>query len=361
MVDQTAIPCILMRGGTSRGPFFLGDDLPAEERVRDAVLLSILGSPHPLQVDGIGGGQAQTSKVAIVSRSKRADADVDYLFAQVAMDRAVVDTKPNCGNMLAGVGPFAIERGLVAATGAETLVRVHNVNTGTLVDELVTTPHGAVAYAGEQEIDGVDGTAAPIRMRFRQSVGSLTGSLLPSGRRIEEIAGVAVTLIDNAMPMMLIAASDLGLRGDESPEEIDSNRELFELLEPMRLEAGRRMGLGDVSDRVVPKIGLLSPARNGGAITCRYLMPHNCHRSHAVTGAICIATAAALENTVAANLAHGVTVPGVVTIEHPSGNIFVDVEPDPGDHQSLHGAVIRTARKIFEGSVYVPAQVWDGK
>lgn len=352
------IPCVIMRGGTSRGPYFKASDLPSDIAQRDRVLLSVMGSPHPMQVDGIGGGKPQTSKVAIVGPSARDDADVDYLFAQVSVDEAIVDTKPNCGNMLSGVGPFAVETGMVPAQDPETRVRVFNVNTGALVEQTIQTPGGHVTYEGDQAIDGVPGTAAPIRMAFANTEGAVTGSLFASGKRREEIDGIAVTLIDNAMPMMLLRADAVGLRGDETPDEIDANAELLANVEVLRLEAGRRMGLGDVSKLVTPKVGLLSPARHGGTITSRYLVPHSCHRSHAATGAICLATACCLNGTVAADAIGGaVTRSGTVVIEHPAGLIEVGVtlEPDAeGGMRVARTEILRTARRIFDGFVYVP-------
>lgn len=352
------IPCVIMRGGTSRGPFFRASDLPTDIAERDRVLLSVMGSPHPMQVDGIGGTYIQTSKVAIVGPSARDDSDVDYLFGQVAVNEAIVDTKPNCGNMLSGVGPFAIEEGMVPVQGPETRVRVFNVNTGALVEETVQTPDGKVTYEGDQEIDGVAGKAAPIRMAFTNTEGAVTGALFASGKRQEEIDGIAVTLIDNAMPIMMLRAEAVGVRGDETAEEIDEMRDMYATLERMRLEAGRRMGLGDVSDSVTPKIGLLSPPRHGGTISSRYLTPHECHRSHAATGAICLATACCMEGTVAADVIGGpIRESGAIVIEHPSGRIQVAVELAPdtdGGMRVARAGILRTARRIFEGHVLVP-------
>jgi 2-methylaconitate cis-trans-isomerase PrpF len=345
-----------MRGGTSRGPYFLESDLPAEPAVRDRLLLAAMGSPHILQVDGIGGGHALTSKVAIVAPSQRPDIDVEYLFAQVSVDRAIVDTSPNCGNMLSGVGPFAIESGLVEATAGETLVRIYNRNTGAIVEATVRTPDGIVAYAGETAIDGVAGTAAPIKLTFLKALGSKTGALFPSGARRETIDDIAVTLVDYAMPMMLIAATSLGLAGDEAPDRLDKDKSLIARIEALRREAGRRMGLGDVSSLVVPKVGVLSPPRGQGTITSRYFVPDRCHKSHAVTGALCVAVAACTAGTVAAELARS-SAGSTVTIEHPSGNITVDLVMVDGTVQ--RASLVRTARRIFEGNILVPANITD--
>jgi 2-methylaconitate cis-trans-isomerase PrpF len=345
-----------MRGGTSRGPYFLETDLPADPAVRDRVLLAVMGSPHALQVDGMGGAHAQTSKVAIVARATHPEADVDYLFAQVSVDRAAVDVSPNCGNMLAGVAPFAIEAGLVPAGNGETSVRIYNRNTRSLIEAVVQTPGGEVVYDGDVAIDGVPGTAAPIKLSFLNAMGAKTGKLLPTARPSEIVEGLPVTLIDYAMPMMLVAAADVGLRGDEMPAELDSQTELLARLESMRREAGRRMGLGDVAGLVVPKIGVLSAARHGGTLISRYFVPDRCHRSHAVTGALCIAVASRLPGTVAHNVAQAAPA-SPVTIEHPSGRIQIDLSFTPNGAVT-RASVIRTARRIFEGHVIVPSHVF---
>ncbi|MDH7793971.1 MULTISPECIES: 4-oxalomesaconate tautomerase [unclassified Beijerinckia] len=354
-VRSRKVACVLMRGGTSRGPFLLEEDLPREEAARDKFLLTVMGSPHPLQVDGLGGANALTSKVAIVGRPSHPQADVDYLFAQVAVDRAAVDTGPNCGNMLSAVGPFAIEAGLVEARDGETKVRIFNRNTKSLVEAVIQTPGGEVAYDGDTAIDGVAGSAAPIRLSFGDAAGGKTGALFPTGQRCEQIEDVAVTLIDYAMPMMLVRADAVGLAGDETPAEIDANTDLFVRLERLRREAGRRMGLGDVTGRVIPKIGILSPARRGGAITSRYLVPDSCHRAHSATGALCVAAAARLEGTIAFEFA---TPEGdAIAVEHPGGRITVAMEVEAG--RVLRAELVRTARRIFEGRVFVPASLYD--
>lgn len=348
------IPCVLMRGGTSRGPFFLERDLPDDPQARNRVLLAAMGSPHRLQVDGVGGGDPLTSKVAIVGGPTHPLADVDYLFAQVSVDRALVDLSPNCGNMLSGVGPFAIEAGLVPAQVGETTVRVYNRNTGSLIEAVVQTPEGVVEYDGETAIDGVPGTAASIRLTFLEAVGSKTGALLPTGAAREVIRDTPVSLVDYAMPMVLIRAGDLGLAGDEEPDVIDANLDLLERVEAIRREAGLRMGLGDVADRVVPKVGILSTPRHGGTITSRYLVPHRCHKNHAVTGALCVAAASRVNGSVA----HDVSAPGlssVVGVEHPTGRIEVDLSLDKAG-QVARASLVRTARRIFEGTLIVPAR-----
>lgn len=355
---ETVIPCVLMRGGTSRGPFFLASWLPADPNARAELLLHAMGSPHALQVDGLGGGNTLTSKVAIVSRSTRADCDIDYLFAQVSVDRATVDTRPNCGNMLSGAAPFAIDEGLVAARDGVTPVRVHNVNTGAVIEALVQTPGGQLTYEGDTRIDGVPGSAAPVRLNFLDAWGAVTGKLFPSGQRKDWIDGVAVTLIDAAMPMVLMRASDMGLRGDETPAQLDGDASLLERIESIRRQAGIRMGLGNVSHSVIPKPVLLAPTESAGALALRsrYFTPHACHRAHAATGAVGVASAFLMPGTVA----HDCGGPPVLTgsrsvrIEHPSGAMLIDVELDPQDGVVVKAGVVRTARKIMKGMLYVP-------
>lgn len=352
------LPCVLMRGGTSRGPFFLADWLPTDPAERDRTLIAALGSPHELQIDGLGGGNSLTSKVAIVSRSAHAGCDVDYLFAQVSVDEARVDTRPNCGNMLAGVGPFAIEQGLVPAsrTGDVTRVRVYNVNTRSRIDVQVQTRGGRVHYEGDVRIDGVQGTAAPVLMNFLDAWGAVTGQIFPTGQRIDSIQGLPVTCIDAAQVMVLVRAADLGLRGDESPAELDADTALLARLEALRCEAGLRMGMGDVSGSVLPKPVIVSPGTEPGSIVSRYFTPRRCHRSHAVTGAIGVAAALVLPGTVASDAR---TLPSAgmrrVEVLHPAGRIHVDVELALVDGQCtlVQAALVRTARKILEGTLFV--------
>ena len=363
-MTQRAIPCMFMRAGTSRGPFFLLEDLPADPEVRDRVLLAAMGSPDPRQIDGLGGATTVTSKVAMVSPSERPGIDVDYHFAQVWLDRAIVDTAPSCGNMLAGVGPFAIERGLVTADADETRVRIFDVNTGSRIEAIVQTPGGTVTYAGDQQIDGVPGTGAPVVLRFSDVVGSKCGAMFPTGAVREEIDGVAVSCIDVAMPMVIMRAADLGVSGYD-PTEITGNAMLMRRIERIRLEAGHRMGLGDVAHSVVPKVGLLAPPRRECAIFSCYLTPHHVHETHAVTGAICVAYCATVRATVAGTVPQlsadrlaqfTADVLETVRIEHPSGAIGVHLETrGMGADLTVVGAgIVLTARKIIEGRVFVP-------
>ena len=351
-----AIPCVLMRGGTSRGPVFLANHLPSDPAQRDEVLLKVMGSGHELEIDGIGGGSPQTSKVAIVSRSPHPDADVDYLFVQVMVAQRRVDTAPNCGNMLCAIGPFAIEHGLVNATTPATRVRIRNLNTNTLIDSDVLTPNGRVRYEGDTQIDGVPGTAAPIRLTFLDAAGAKTGSLLPSGQVRDLIDGVEVTCIDMAMPMVLMHAEALGKTGYETAAELDADPQLLARLESIRLQAGRLMGLGDVAHMVIPKPVLLAPPRRGGSLSTRYFMPHNCHRSLAATGAIGLASACALPGSVAHQITP-ISGAALVRLEHPGGQIEVSLEPDSQNRpEKLRASLVRTARRLFAGDVYIPGK-----
>ena len=353
MNDLITIPCVLMRGGTSRGPFFLANDLPMDEHERNEVLLDALGSGHPQEIDGIGGGYPVTSKVAIISRSTHGEADVDYLFAQVSVLERMVDTSPNCGNMLAAVGPFAIEAGLVASGRESTLVRIRNVNTGKLIDSKVLTPNGQVTYSGSTRIDGVPGTAAPIVLTFLDAEGAATGKLFPTGERSETLSsGIRVTCIDCAMPMVLAKAEDFGVTGYEDAASLSSNRDLVAALSAMRIEAGHRFGIVDPENRVVPKPVLLAAARSAGVMSARYFMPHECHPALATTGAVGLARAAVTPGTVAASISGLGCIPDTVCIEHPAGTIEVALENREGYAFPVAG-VVRTARRLFDGKVYV--------
>ena len=303
MTLQVGIPCIVMRGGTSKGPFFKLSELPEDREALTSVLLAAMGSPDPRQIDGLGGSDTLTSKVAIVNRSERPGIDVDYLFAQVSVDMPVVDTEPPCGNMLAGVGPFAIETGMVGAQDGVTRIVIYNVNTDSRIEAFIQTPGGRVEYEGDTTIDGVPGTAAAVRLNFMDIVGSKTGSMLPTRNTIDVIGGIEATLIDVAMPMMIVRARDLGKTGYESPAELDADRSFFARLEAMRLEAGRRMGLGDVSGKVIPKVAMVAPPRASGAVAARYFVPHKTHAAFAVTGSICVASCVALSGSVADGVA----------------------------------------------------------
>jgi len=357
---KQAIPCVLMRAGTSRGPFFLRDWLPQDEVVRDEALIGAIGASDLLQVDGVGGGSTLTSKVAIVSKSSQPGCDVDYLFAQVGVGQKSVDTRANCGNMLSGVAPFAIEQGLVPASNGETTVRVFNVNTRSRIDVTVQTPDGRVTYDGETGIDGVAGTAAPIRLNFLDAWGAVTGSVFPTGQRTDIVDGLEVTCIDAAMPLVIMRARDLGLTGREGPAELDANLALMARIEALRCAAGEAMGLGDVSTSVIPKPVIASDGDDADSVTSRYFTPRRCHASHAVTGAIGVATAFALPGTVissAADRSGG----RAISVLHPQGRIAIEVaiEGAGSDARIQRAALVRTARKIFQGELHIPPYVFS--
>ena len=362
MSDLVGIPCLLMRGGTSKGPFFKASDLPIDIAARDRVLLAAMGSPDLRQIDGLGGADTLTSKVAIISKSERPGVDIDYLFAQVDISKPLVDTSPSCGNMLAAVAPFAIETGLFPAQNGETRVMIFNVNTESRIEAVVQTPGGVVHYDGAARIDGVPGSAAPIILNFMDVVGSISGKMLPTGQLRDVINGVEVTCIDVAMPMILMRASDFGVSGDETRAAFNANKELFARIEPIRLEAGRRMGFGDVSEKVIPKVGLLGQPREGGTIMSRYLTPHALHAAHAVTGAVCVSTACALEGSIAHELAvPSLDNPRTIWIEHPSGQVDVLLTTTgSGAQMDVVAGTLRTARPIMRGEVMVPRRALTG-
>ncbi|MBB4129879.1 4-oxalomesaconate tautomerase [Xanthomonas sp. 3075] len=341
-----------MRGGTSKGGFFLADDLPSDTAARDAWLLRAYGSPDLRQIDGMGGADPLTSKVAVVSRSTRSDADVDYLFLQVAVEQARVSDAQNCGNMLAGVAPFALERGLLPTHDGQTEVRIFMRNTGTLATATVCTPGGRVTYAGDARIDGVPGTAAPIALAFAETAGSSCGALLPTGRAVDTLDGVAVTLIDNGMPCVVMRASDVGISGYEDRATLDADKVLKARLESIRLQAGALMRLGDVGAATVPKMMLVAAPRNGGAISVRSFIPHRCHASIGVLGAVTVATACLLPESPAHALAQ---LPGgsiqPLELEHPTGTTGCVIECD-AHGAVVRAAVVRTARKLFDGVLF---------
>lgn len=347
-----SVPCMLMRGGTSKGPFFLASDLPGDIQARNESLLRIMGSPDARQIDGIGGAHPLTSKVAIVSPSIRDDADVDYLFLQVTPDTGAVSDSQNCGNMLAAVGPFAIERGLVAAGTKETVVRVYMVNSDSRADLVLQTPNGEVTYAGEARIDGVAGTHAPVLQNYYGTAGAQCGALLPTGNEIDTIDGVACTLVDNGMPSVLMRAADFGLSGYETPEALEANGVLKTRLEPIRLKAGKLMNLGDVTDMTIPKMCLIAAPRGGGMIATRTFIPHRVHQAVGVLAAASDAAGCMFKSGVGAGLARFEEVnPCRVDIEHPTGALTVELEWD-GD-TVIRTALLRTARKLMDGEVFL--------
>ena len=364
MIRQHEIPFLFMRGGTSRGPYFNAADLPENRDDITRILLKVIGAGHPLNIDGIGGGNQVTNKVAILSRSNKKEIDIDYLFAQVSVADQLVDFKPTCGNILSGVGPAAIEMGLMPASDVITKVRIKLVNTGALVEAHVQTPGGTVCYDGETGIDGVPGTAARIDLQFMDVVGSVTGHLLPTGNLRDCFDDVEVTCMDVAMPIVIARADAFGLSGHETVEQLESNTDFMARMQAIRLAAGAAMGMGDVSSSVTPKFALFAPAKNGGTIAARYFMPWQAHPSMAVTGAQCLASCAALPGSIAEGLlVRPTTSPATITIEHPSGMINVIVDYACDDHIDDLGnaggftlrsaGLVRTARKLAAGTLFI--------
>ena len=358
---QTKIRCMLIRGGTSKGAYFLESDLPADPVLRDQVLLAVMGSPDARQIDGLGGGDSLTSKVAIISASARDDAEINYLFAQVNVEQAIVDYGQNCGNILSGVAPFVLERGLVEAKGDSTAVRVFMQNTGQVAEVIVHTPNAQLDYAGSTYIDGVPLPASEIILNFQNIEGSTCGSLLPTGQAQDVIHETPVTCIDNGMPVVLIRASDLGIQGNESKQELDVNHALKARIEAIRLIAGEKMNLGDVSQKTIPKMSIISKPLAGGAVNTRTFIPHKCHAAIGVFGATSVAAACLIQGTVAAELAHtSDDLQQRLDIEHPQGRFTVLLQRDEALNITGCG-FIRTARAIFDGYVMIPSQVWNNR
>jgi len=346
------VRCMWMRGGTSKGGYFLAEDLPHDKAERDHFLLRIMGSPDLRQIDGMGGADPLTSKIAVVSRSEREGVDVDYLFLQVFVDQALVSDQQNCGNILAGVGPFAIERGLVMAGDLETPVTIYMVNTGQIAVAMVSTPGRKVTYEGDARIDGVPGAAAPLPLEFRDTAGSSCGALLPTGNVVDEIDGVRCTLIDNGMPCIVFKATDVGATGLEDRDTLDNWEELKAKVEAIRLKAGPLMNLGDVTDKSVPKMMLVAPPQHGGSTSVRSFIPHRAHASLGVLGAVTVATACLLPGSPAAEVA---TVPAgnrkTLSLEHPTGEMSCVLDVSAAG-EVVSAALLRTARKLMDGSVF---------
>lgn len=367
--SQIAVPCSVIRGGTSKGLYFLKSDLPKSAEARNKFLLAAMGAPDAREIDGMGGGHPLTSKVAVVSTSSRPGIDVDYLFLQVWPDRGEVSDQQNCGNILAGVGPFAIERGLVEATGDITPVAIYMVNTDSRATAFVQTPGGNVNYSGDATIDGVPGSHAPVIINFEEIAGSTCGELLPTGNSIDLIsvdglnAPIEVTCIDNGMPVVCLKAADLGISGYESPGDIEANRQLMKIIEEVRLVAGELMNLGDVTNKTVPKMSILSPAQHGGLVSTRTLIPHRVHEAIGVLGAVSVATACMLPGSVANQIVGISTFSDTldVEVEHPSGAFKVQMEVSQVDGNILvrKSALLRTARMLMTGQVYVPNSAWE--
>lgn len=362
-MTQTAIPFMFMRGGTSRGPYLNRADLPEDRETLAQVLIAMVGSGHPLNIDGIGGGNAVTTKVAMLSRSDHPWADIDYFFAQVSVEDASVDFKPTCGNILSGVGPAAIEMGLITATGEETVVKIHAVNTGARIISRVQTSPDGVVYEGDASIDGVPGSAAPVALQFMDTIGGATGAFLPTGNLIDTFNGIDVTCMDIAMPMVIARAESFGLTGYESAAALDDNTDFFAKMEAVRIQAGEAMDIKDVASSVTPKFGLLAPARDGGTVATRYFMPWKTHPTMAVTGAQCLASCMLTPNTVAQGLASRSNErPAKIILEHASGQIEVLVDYNlTEDGIDLRSAgLVRTARLLARGEVMIPRNIWNG-
>ncbi len=347
-----AVRCMWMRGGTSKGGYFLADDLPAEPAARDAFLLRVMGSPDPRQIDGMGGADPLTSKVAVVRKSARPGIDVDYLFLQVFVDQAIVTDAQNCGNILAGVGPFALERGLVTARDGETPVAIYMENTGQVAVATVQTPGGAVSYEGKARIDGVPGSHAPVPLEFRDTAGSSCGALLPSGNPVDIVLGVPVTLIDNGMPCVVMKAADVGITGYEDRETLDADTALKARIEAIRLAVGEAMNLGDVTEKSVPKMMLVAPPKQGGAVTVRSFIPHRAHATIGVLGAVSVATACLIPGSPAAEVADIPDGPRkTLSVEHPTGEMSCVLDLNEAG-RVVSAALLRTARKLMDGVVF---------
>ena len=348
------VPCMLMRGGTSKGAFFLEEDLPAYREQRDEFLMGVMGTPDPRQIDGLGGAHPLTTKVAVVARSDEVGSDVDYLFLQLGVEDATVTDRQNCGNMLAAVGPFAVERGIVEVDDGRASVRILMRNTGGRAIATFPVRAGIPVYEGDTAISGVPGTAARIDIEFLDIAGGTTGSLLPTGNVVDEVAGVPATLIDNGMPVVVLRANGLGVSGDETCEELEANEWLRAKLEEMRVIAGELMGLGDVSGSTIPKMTMVSRPRSGGAASTRTFIPHRCHRAIGVLGAVSVATACVLPGSPAAEVSD--TSPGadLIRLEHPSGTFEARVDLSPGSGVPIvnRAGIVRTARKLMDGTVY---------
>ena len=369
---QRAIPATMMRGGTSRGLYFDASDLPADTAVRDRVLLSVMGSPDMRQINGVGGAHPLTSKVAVLSESSHPDADIDYLFLQVAVDKAEVSDVQNCGNILAGVGPWAIEQGIVSAADGTTDVRIHMVNSGALAVATVNTPDKVVAYHGDVRIDGVPGTGAPVPLNFLDVAGSNCGALLATGNVVDTVNDIEMTCIDNGMPVVVMRASDFGKTGYETPEQLESDDKLKARIEEIRLVIASRMNLGDVSNKTVPKMCLISAPAKGGAVCTRNFIPHRVHEAIGVLGAVSVATACLLPGSVAdgiaitentepdSNAEQAGSGTKNIEVEHPTGSftIAIVVDNSGGTPEVKQAALLRTCRKLFAGEVYVPASLW---
>jgi 2-methylaconitate cis-trans-isomerase PrpF len=354
MTGQIKIPCLFMRGGTSRGPYFLKSDLPQDLEKRDKTLLAVMGSPDIRQIDGLGGADPVKSKVAIISKSEEKDVDVNYYFAQVKIDEPIVDTKPSCGNMLIGVGPFSIERNLVQAQEKETKVVIRDMNTGMKIEEIVQTPNKEVSYDGDFKIDGVPNSGTPVEIRFLETIGAKTKKLFPTGNKIDVINGIECSLVDAAMPVVFFRAKDLGVTGNESHLSLNQNQKLIDEMGKIRIELGKRVGLGDVTKSVIPKMAIISKA-DKGSIKSRYFMPWSCHNGYAITGSIALSAAAKSKGTVCSEFYNDYSDKGDFEIEHPTGisKVKLEIKYQGEEIVDLIASTTRHARLIMSGDVHI--------
>ena len=370
MTSQTAIACLFMRGGTSKGPFFNEADLPADIPTRDQVLLAVMGSPDKRQIDGLGGAHPLTSKVGIVRKSTTPGVDLDFLFAQLQPDKDTVDTSPNCGNMLAAVVPFALETGMVQVQADTSTYRVLTLNTDMQCDVTVQTPGGQIAYEGSARIDGAPGSSAPVTINFLDTAGSVCSGLLPTGKVLDRVRvngdgfasfDIDVTCIDNGMPLVLMRASDMGCTGYETAAELNADVELKTRLEALRLKTGQLMGLGDVTKKTYPKMTLIAPPRSGGSLSTRSFIPHVCHDAIGVLAAVTVGTACVLDGSITQGIAEMQSGnPKTISVEHPTGEFSVELGLDPANPQNVtRAALLRTARLLMRGEVMIPRSLWS--
>ncbi len=360
MNDQIKIPCMFIRGGTSRGPYFLKDDLPSNPVERDKILLAVMGSPDLRQIDGLGGAEPVKSKVAIIDKSKEEGIDVDYYFAQVKIDKPIVDTKPSCGNILVGVGPYAIEKGLVRVQDGETAVVVRDKNTGMKIEQTIQTPNKQIQYDGDFKIDGVPTPGSPIKLKFLNIIGSQTKKLFPSGNPLDTIDGINFTLVDCAVPMVIFKAKDLGLSGNETFEVLDKNKVLIEKMNDVRIKIAKEVGLGDVTNSVIPKTAIVMKPEKGN-IKSRYFMPWDCHPAYAVTGSMALLAACKSKKTICSEFYNDYSDNGKFSLEHPSGTLQIEfkIKYEKDFIEDISVITTRNARLIMSGDVFVKKSLID--
>lgn len=349
-----SIPYMQIRGGSSKGIFFNKKDLPEDIKLRDEIILSIVGRDLR-QIDGLGGANPLTSKVAIINKSEKEDCDVDYLFVQVVVGENRVDCSPNCGNILSGVGIFAIESKMVNTTDDTTAIKVNMLNSNNICELIMQTPNGKLTYVGDAKIDGVPGTSSPIICNYMDVAGSVCGSLFPTGNKKDVVDGVEITCIDNGMPVVLINASELGKTGYETCEELSNDQLFRSKLESIRLQAGPLMNLGDVTKKVVPKMTIVSKAKNGGNINTRTFIPHVCHSSIGVLGAVSVASACLYEDCITSKVFENNNKSNrIISVEHPSGEFSVELTCEELNDELVikKAGLLRTARLISKGEAY---------